>query len=85
MTKNSGFTFPLKRLTVNLASAGLPKEGFQRVFAPYFEASAIRGPDYPVDFTDIRGQEDVKGLWRWRCWGPQGARRRSKALLSWPN
>ena len=150
--KNSGFIFPMKRLTVNLAPADLPKqgpaydlpiavgilcaseqvsplsssvfigelsldgsvrhadgilpmvsvakeEGFQRVFVPYSdapEASLIGGldiipveslsqlvahlngseeipayeadpgalsakrPEYPVDFSDVRGQEHVK-------------------------
>jgi len=150
--KNECFAFPLKRLTVNLAPADLPKqgpaydlpiavgillasgqvsplsssifigelsldgsvrhvdgilamvsvakeEGFGRVFVPHSdapeasligglevipvenlsqlvahvngsqeipayeadpEALAVRGPDYPVDFSDVRGQEHVK-------------------------
>jgi len=150
--KNSGFSFPMRRLTVNLAPADLPKqgpaydlpiavgilwaseqvssisssvfigelsldgsvrhvdgilamvsvakeEGFQRVFAPHSdapeasliggleiipveslsqlvghlsgleeipayeadpEALAVRGPVYPMDFADVRGQEHVK-------------------------
>lgn len=63
---NSGFEFPARRITVNLAPADLPKDGgrFDLAIAAGILAASAQVPDGPLANTELMGELALSGALR---------------------